>query len=157
PVRFRRVEHRAVVDEARGIEEYVDGAEPLGYRLDRGGVARIERNALGDARLLEAGHGSLVEIACHHPCPLAREGERRRPADASCRRRAEGELALEPIRHAHPPETRCVAEHDTVAQRPWPPSEGILEKMGARPCQVRAARGPSGPSWCRRVTLARPA
>ena len=90
------VEHRAVVHEARRVEQHVDRPDALGHRLDGGGVARIELHALGDARLLQAGERRLVDVAGDHPGALARERERRGPADAGARRRAERELALEP-------------------------------------------------------------
>ena len=100
PVGIGGVEHRAVMHEARRVEQHVDGPEPLRQRLDGGRVARVELDALGDARLLQPGHRRLVEVAGDHLGALARESDRRRPADAGARGRAEGELALEPIRHS---------------------------------------------------------
>src|SRR5262249_13821246 len=99
PVLLGAVEHGAVVHEAGGIEQDIDGAEPLGLRLDGGGIARIELHALRHARRLQVGEGYLVDVAGDHAGALARERDRRGPADTRTRCRAEGELPFQTIGH----------------------------------------------------------
>ena len=109
PVLVGAVEHRAVMHEARRVEQHVDRAQPLGLRLDGLGVARIELHALGDAGLLQLAERRLVDVAGDHLGAFARKGDGRGPADAGARRRAERELALETIGHASVLPMRCRA------------------------------------------------
>jgi len=70
PILFGALEHRAVVDEAGGVHEHVDGADLAGEPRDGFGRARIERAALRPVQAFKPG---LIEIGGPDGCTLAQK------------------------------------------------------------------------------------
>ena len=97
PVFVGAIQHRAVMHEARGIEQDVGLAGALGHGGDRCAVARIELCHLGDTFALEGFELGLVDVGGEYRRAFARKSHRAGAADSDGGGGDEGALALQAV------------------------------------------------------------
>ena len=128
PVGVGAFEHRAVVHEAGAVEQDVDRTDLPSKRIDGIGRADVQRMEVGAREPFEL---ALVEIGGDDRGALCQKRFSGRSADPLPRRRQEGDLALQPSRHA-----RSSPRSGRLAQIRQGPllSPFTIEVFGREPC-----------------------
>ena len=103
PIVVAAFQHRAMMHEAGGVEQHVDGTDPLGHGRDGGAVADIEAGHFRDAFARQCSEFLVIDIGRDHGRAFACESDRARAADACCRRSHECALAFQSAGHCQSP------------------------------------------------------